>query len=86
MEHRPTFSNAVSSSGLQPGVLENILGGKQKHLTGYVKLKKNIFPDEKTPWPEFTSELYRPSDRRLLAKLVPTFADRGCHVVSVTDP
>jgi hypothetical protein len=29
---------------------------------------------------------YRPSDRRLSAKLVPTFADRGCHVVSVTDP
>jgi hypothetical protein len=26
------------------------------------------------------------SDRRLSAKLVPTFADRGCHVVSVTDP
>jgi hypothetical protein len=39
-----------------------------------------------TPWPEFSSELYRPSDRRLSAKLVPTFADRGCHVVSVTDP
>jgi hypothetical protein len=32
------------------------------------------------------SELYQPSDRRLLAKLVPTFADRGCYVVSVTDP
>jgi hypothetical protein len=31
-------------------------------------------------------ELYRPSGRRLLAKLVPTFADSGCHVVSVTDP
>jgi hypothetical protein len=28
----------------------------------------------------------RPSDRRLLAKLVPTFADRVCHVVSATDP
>jgi hypothetical protein len=27
-----------------------------------------------------------PSDRRLLANLVPTFADRGCHVVSMTDP
>jgi hypothetical protein len=26
------------------------------------------------------------SDCRLSAKLVPTFADRGCHVVSVTDP
>jgi hypothetical protein len=31
-------------------------------------------------------ELYRPSDRRLSAKLVPTFADRRCRVVSVTDP
>jgi hypothetical protein len=31
------------------------------------------------------SELYRPSDRRLLAKLVPTFADRGCRVVRATD-
>jgi hypothetical protein len=28
----------------------------------------------------------RPSDRSLSAKLVPTFADIGCHVVSVTDP
>jgi hypothetical protein len=25
-------------------------------------------------------------DRRMSAKLVPTFADRGCHVVSATDP
>jgi hypothetical protein len=43
-------------------------------------------PRKKTPWPESANELYRPSDRRLSAKLVPTFADRGCHVVSVTDP
>jgi hypothetical protein len=28
----------------------------------------------------------RPSDRRLSAKVVPTFADRGCRVVSATDP
>jgi hypothetical protein len=40
----------------------------------------------KTPWPESASELYRPSDRRLSSKLVPTFADRECHVVSVMDP
>jgi hypothetical protein len=33
-----------------------------------------------------TSELYRPRDRRLSAKLVLTFADRGCCVVSATDP
>jgi hypothetical protein len=30
--------------------------------------------------PESASELYRPSNRRLLAKLVPAFADRECHV------
>jgi hypothetical protein len=38
-----------------------------------------------TPWPESASELYRPSDRFLSEKLVPTFADRGCHVVRLTD-
>jgi hypothetical protein len=32
------------------------------------------------------SELYLPSDRRLSANLVRTFAVRGFHVVSVTDP
>jgi hypothetical protein len=29
-------------------------------------------------------ELYRPSDRRLSAKLVPTLEDRGYYVVSAT--
>jgi hypothetical protein len=32
------------------------------------------------------SELYRPSERRILAKLVPNFMDRGCRVVRVTGP
>jgi hypothetical protein len=39
-----------------------------------------------SPWPYSASELYWPSDRRLSAKLVPTFADRGCRMVSTTDP
>jgi hypothetical protein len=39
-----------------------------------------------TPWLESASELYRQSYRRLSANLVPTFADRGCHVVSATNP
>jgi hypothetical protein len=39
-----------------------------------------------TPWPESASELYRQSDRRLSVKLVPTFADKRCHVVSAADP
>jgi hypothetical protein len=41
---------------------------------------------KETPWPKSASELYRPSDPRLSAKLVPTLPGRGCHVVSVTDP
>jgi hypothetical protein len=31
-------------------------------------------------------ELYWPSDRRLSARLVPTLEDRGCRVVSATNP
>jgi hypothetical protein len=33
--------------------------------------------NKKTPWLQSTSELYRPSDRRLSAKLVPIVSDRG---------
>jgi hypothetical protein len=32
------------------------------------------------------NELYLPSDRRLSAKLMPTFVARVCHVVNVKDP
>jgi hypothetical protein len=39
-----------------------------------------------TPWPESASELYQPSDPSLLAKLVTCSSNRGCRVVSVTDP
>jgi hypothetical protein len=41
---------------------------------------------KKTSLLESTSELYRPRNRCLSTKLMSTFADRGCHVVSVTDP
>jgi hypothetical protein len=58
-----------------------------KFLNNVQQIKKFFSTDyKKAPWPESASELYRPSDRRLSAKLVSTFADRGCHVVSVTDP
>jgi hypothetical protein len=40
---------------------------------------------KKTSWRQSASELYRPSDRRLSAKLVPTFADKESRVVSATD-
>jgi CBS-domain-containing membrane protein len=35
---------------------------------------------------ESASKLYRTNNHRLSANLVPTFADRGCHVVSVMEP
>jgi hypothetical protein len=41
---------------------------------------------QQTPELQSARELYRPSDRRLSAKLVPAFADRGCRVVSATIP
>jgi hypothetical protein len=61
------------------------------HVTGSWRdgrcdvLQTNKQKTSQTPWSESASELYRPSDLRLSAKLVPTFADRGRHVVSVTD-
>jgi hypothetical protein len=39
-----------------------------------------------TPWLQSESELYRLIGRSLPTKLVSTFEDSGCKVVSVTDP
>jgi hypothetical protein len=39
-----------------------------------------------TPWPESSIELFRPSYSGFSAKLVPTFEDKWCPVVSVPDP
>jgi hypothetical protein len=59
---------------------EHVFVSRQRTVVYLRKLTKL------TPWPQSASELYRPSNRRLLAKLLLTSADRGCHVVSVTDP
>jgi hypothetical protein len=40
---------------------------------------------KQTPWPESASELYRPSDSRLSAELLPTFSVKGCRVVHAAD-
>jgi hypothetical protein len=48
--------------------------------------KQEYLQTKQTPWPQSVIELYRPWDRRLWAKLVPTFADRKCLAVSVMDP
>jgi hypothetical protein len=41
--------------------------------------------NRQTNWPQSASELYRPSDHRLSAKLFPSFSDRESLVVSMTD-
>jgi hypothetical protein len=58
---------------------------KIKWLWRQILYNLNIICSNPTLWSESASELYRPSDRRLSAKWLPTFANRGCHVVSVTE-
>jgi hypothetical protein len=41
--------------------------------------------DKKHPWPDSASEPCRPSDGHFSAKLAPTFADKKCYVICVTD-
>jgi CBS-domain-containing membrane protein len=69
---------------LQQNTLTVLLKHTPRNLD--LQLQEILVKKKKTPWPESESKLNRPSDRRLSAKLVQTFADRRCHVVSVTDP
>jgi hypothetical protein len=57
-------------------------------MPGYLSISSQYISAayKKTLWSESASELYGPSDRRSPVKLVPTFADRGYQVISVTDP
>jgi hypothetical protein len=65
----------------------SVLRQRERHLLSWVPQKElTLITKKKTPWSESASQLYRPGDRRFSAKWLPTFADRGCHVVSVTDP
>jgi hypothetical protein len=50
--------------------------GNENHELGTLSL---------SPWPRSASELYRPSNYCLLVRLVPTFADTGCCMVSTMD-
>jgi hypothetical protein len=66
--------------------LHNITVPHNSWQTGFLQDYIIIFIIIIIPWPKSASELYRPSDRRLSAKSVPTFAVRECRVVSATDP
>jgi hypothetical protein len=45
-----------------------------KWFVNNIQITRIFQTSKQTPWPESASELYRPSDRRLSAKLVPTFS------------
>jgi hypothetical protein len=91
-------SSAVSSdsssrkSARADGIISEMLKQAEYQLTTEVYevilqiFKVQLLLYEKSPLPESASEVYRPSDRRLSAKLVPTFCGYRWHVVSVTDP
>jgi hypothetical protein len=74
-----TIANSSKSWTLsQPYSLTTLI------LSSHLRIQNSLAFSSKT-CRGFASELYRPSDRRLSAKIVPTFADRECHVVNVTD-
>jgi hypothetical protein len=50
-----------------------------ENLTSSQLSRRAVNEQEQTPWSESAS------DRHLSANLVPSFADRGCHIVIVTD-
>jgi hypothetical protein len=70
-QNQNVISSRNSSSTMQTWILSHYIQG--------IDLKKNFLAQS-------ASELYRPSDRRLSVKLVPTYSDSGCRVVSATDP
>jgi hypothetical protein len=79
------FVHLFLSSGEGKGT-STLLGPLERASLNHCSSGLRETTNKQTPWSESARELYRPSDRRLSAKWLPTFADRGCHVVSVTDP
>jgi hypothetical protein len=77
-------------------VKRSVLGDVTPCSPGFQRNTQGCIPEDRivlkacwfrtVPWLETSCELYRPSDRRFSAKLVPTFADIGCLMVSATDP
>jgi hypothetical protein len=62
------------------------MGRRPEHTNGNNEGIGIMIKTKQTPWPEPVSKLYWLSVWHLSAKLVATFADRGCHIVSVTYP
>jgi hypothetical protein len=80
----PTFSDIQLTDGgkfVSPTRRPFLSSGRLPSVT--VRLVGKAKPRGFSPQANYTD---RPSDRRMSAKLVPTFAGRGCRVVSTTNP
>jgi hypothetical protein len=65
---------------------QNLIQEEIKGLVRQEGLGNNNYNNSNSTVVQCASEQYRPSNRYLSAKLVSTFADRQCHVISVTNP
>jgi hypothetical protein len=79
-------SNGAISDKHTPFVCKSFFGRPHCELKEHVWSKVCRFRACRTPWSESANELYQSSDHRLSAKIVPVCPDRGCDVVSVSDP
>jgi hypothetical protein len=80
VRHSPVSRHFLPLIILWPLRQKRLVHPKRRLAIDRLKTKENL------TWSESASEIYRPSDRRLSAKLVPAFEDTGCHVVGVMDP
>jgi hypothetical protein len=80
------YKTTFSETGCRSETMDDVQKSRNSDSKSQFRFRESSHGAPINPWPESVSYRYRPSDRRLPAKLVPTFADRGCHVVSVTDP
>jgi hypothetical protein len=83
--------HSVYIRGIAIGVCETYSTHRGGEICKQNSLKERRHPHKKRKknsslWLESASKLYQRSDRSLSAKLALTFVDRGCHMVSVTDP
>jgi hypothetical protein len=86
MNHSHIFRSPVSVTFLVVGLWRRKFSRQNLQKLAKFRSRTDFLPQTyKNPWPESASQLHRPRDSRLSAKLVLTFADRRCCMVNVTD-
>jgi hypothetical protein len=79
-EHKRVY-NCNCAEVMEAGILHFVYISVMNIHHVFIVRKYNL----KKLWPQSARQLYRPSERRLSANLMPTFVDRGCRVVSMAN-